>query len=57
MDVVKKREQQRKQRKKKGGEGAGRNKYKHKIRGNIGRKEPARKKQCNEEMNGRKRKE
>jgi hypothetical protein len=42
---------------KKKGEDAGRNKYKPKVRGNIGRKEAAREKQCNEGMNGRKCKE
>jgi hypothetical protein len=47
--------QQRKRKKK--GEDAGRNKHELKIRGNMGRKEAARKKQCNEGMNGRKSKE
>jgi hypothetical protein len=46
---------QRRKRKKR--KDAGRNKYKPKISGNIGRKEAARGKQCNEGMNGRKRKE
>jgi len=46
-----------KQRKRKKGEDVRRNKYKPKIRVNMGRKEAARKKQRNEWMNGRKRKE
>jgi len=47
----------RQRRGKKKGEGAGRNKCKPKIRGNIGRKEREWGKQCSEGMNGRKRKE